>query len=120
MQDVRRYILQGTPIILVGAKSDLVQSNPDSDGDNSLNPKLFVKSEEAKLFAEKEGLSYIETSAKTGNGVGETFVLLANQVLEKSLKRASTNTGNGKQLNGKPIKTSEEATPRRQCKCTII
>jgi GTPase SAR1 family protein len=54
---------------LVGNKTDL--------GDNR-----EVLAETAKLFAEEHKLPYVETSAKTGNGVEKAFSTLVAQILE--------------------------------------
>ncbi len=59
------------PIVLVGNKSDL--------------PDRQVSREEADAFAEKANLSYVESSAKTGAGVGDCFAILAGQILNEFL-----------------------------------
>ncbi len=51
------------PVVLVGNKSDL--------------PNREVPREEAESLANKLGLTYLESSAKTGNGVADCFTVLA-------------------------------------------
>ncbi len=60
------------PIILVGNKSDL--------------PDRQVSREEAEAFADKINVSYMESSAKTGAGVGDCFAILAGQILKDFLQ----------------------------------
>lgn len=56
------------PKILVGNKSDLIQD-------------VKVSSEELRQFAEKKGLEFIETSAKTSENVEEAFKYIAYKVV---------------------------------------
>ncbi len=60
------------PIVLVGNKSDL--------------PDRQVSREEAEAFADKVNISYVESSAKTGAGVGDCFAILAGQILKDFLQ----------------------------------
>lgn len=63
------YINCGTiSSILVGNKNDL--------------PNREVSLSEAKKFARSKNLSYIETSAKTGDNVEQLFTNLANNILK--------------------------------------
>ncbi len=63
---------KGKPIVLVGNKSDL--------------PDRQVSREEAETLADKLNISYIESSAKTGAGVGDCFAVLAGQILKDFLQ----------------------------------
>lgn len=60
-------------MILVGNKIDLVD-------DREVTP------EEGKELAEKLNLSYIETSAKTGENIEDAFRMLALQLIKKDIK----------------------------------
>ena len=68
-------------VVLFGNKADL-------------KDKIEITSEEAKKYAEKNGLIYFETSAKTKQGINEGFSYIANQaykIAEQNLiKRNST------------------------------
>jgi len=65
LSDLREYGEDGVVIILVGNKVDLVEGG---------GVERQVTEEEAREFAEREGLvGYMETSAKTGKNVDETF-----------------------------------------------
>jgi small GTP-binding protein len=59
----------GINLILVGNKTDLVDSR-------------VVKKEEGEALAKQLGLSYIETSAKTGENIEDAFKMLALQIIK--------------------------------------
>ncbi len=59
-------------VVLVGNKSDL--------------PDRQVSREEAEALADKANMSYMESSAKTGAGVGDCFAILAGQILKDFLQ----------------------------------
>ena len=57
------------PRILVGNKADLVEER-------------VVDNDVAKQFAEENGLNYFETSAFTGDGIGEMMADIMKQTFE--------------------------------------
>ena len=59
------------PFVLIGNKSDLVGEVGET-----------VDSNEARKFAEDKGSTYIETSAKTGENIEESFTELTKRMLE--------------------------------------
>jgi Ras-related protein Rab-14 len=70
LSDARRHLTNpNTVIMLVGNKTDL-------------GPQRQVTFEEASKFAEENGLIFIETSAKTGENVEETFLRTARKIYE--------------------------------------
>ena len=55
-------------VLLIGNKSDL-------------NKERIISWDKAKVFADRYNLIYIETSAKTGQGVEQAFIIGANAVI---------------------------------------
>ena len=72
-----REITESAPqdifLILVGNKIDLKESR-------------VVSNAEGKALAEELGLSYIESSAKTGENINEAFKMLALQLIQRFMK----------------------------------
>ena len=64
IQEVRANIKADIPVLLVGNKSDLVDQRA-------------VSAEDVSKFTRDFNLYYMETSAKTGDGVGDCFYILA-------------------------------------------
>ncbi len=58
------------PMVLIGNKSDLLDSR-------------FVEPDEAKAFAENNGIAYYETSAKENWNIENIFKTMTNIILEK-------------------------------------
>ncbi|TFG15167.1 MAG: GTP-binding protein [Promethearchaeota archaeon] len=69
LKDSKRTIAKKIPYILVGNKSDLEED-------------ILIEDQELKNEADKLGLNYFVTSAKTGVNVNELFTNLANMFLE--------------------------------------
>jgi len=78
MQELREYADPDIAIMLVGNKSDL-KSNRE------------VATEDAKAFAKKNGLLYIEASALDGENIKEAFQQTVNAIHEQRLKKVDTN-----------------------------
>jgi small GTP-binding protein len=66
LEEIKEYA-GDIPVLLVGNKSDL--------------PERDVTREEAEAFAQQYNLHYMETSAKTGENVGDCFKALASLML---------------------------------------
>ncbi len=64
IEEVRANIKTEIPLLLVGNKSDLIDERS-------------LSNEEINSFTQKFNLYYMETSAKTGEGVGDCFYILA-------------------------------------------
>jgi len=71
---VKGYTFTDTPILLVGNKTDL-------------EDKRKVTKEEAQKFAKERGLEYVETSAKDGKGINESFDVLLRVILQRVEKK---------------------------------
>ena len=70
INEVRKYASDDVEILLVGNKSDL-------------SDLRAVSYEEAKEIADSLGVEYIETSAKSGSGVENSFVKLTENIKRK-------------------------------------
>lgn len=71
--DMRSIIEYKIPLIILGNKSDLLSEVGE-----------VIDREEPKRFAEKEESFYLETSAKTGYNVEQTFKELTKQMLKSN------------------------------------
>ena len=69
--ELRQYAEPDCVGYLVGNKTDLIESNPDS---------RQVQQSEAKQFAEENKLTYIETSALSSSSVTEAFESLVEGI----------------------------------------
>ncbi len=105
LQETKQFASQQICITLVGNKADL-------------SKKRAISKEEAEKFAEQFDLVYVETSAKTADGVDEAFLGTAERVNKKSgLVRKNTNlpadgrgSGQGDRLSlGRKDKSSGNA-----------
>ncbi|KAK0646307.1 ras family-domain-containing protein [Cercophora newfieldiana] len=90
--ELQRQASPGIVIALVGNKLDLTSDNAGTNGEGEAaggdEDARKVSTEEAKTYAEEEGLLFFETSAKTGYNVTEVFTAIANAIPETSLKSA--------------------------------
>ncbi len=92
--ELQRQASPGIVIALVGNKLDLTNGGAQDGGDaedagaEDSGDARKVTTEEAKSYAEEEGLLFFETSAKTGYNVTEVFTAIANAIPETSLKTA--------------------------------
>ncbi|XP_014239657.1 ras-related protein Rab-39A isoform X2 [Cimex lectularius] len=74
MMEAKRHIDPHEPVFaLVGCKLDLVKAGIERE----------VSEEEAQRFAQKHGIFYVETSAKTGLNVEEAFRAVTQQVYNR-------------------------------------
>lgn len=104
VNEVRSSNSKNTIIMLVGNKSDL-------------HYKRRVSEKEAKTFAEKHNMVYMETSAKNGRGVHDVFKTSA----EKFYTQIRDGITEISEINGiKFIQAKKDAREREQlCSCII-
>lgn len=100
LQDVREHADPHLTCILVGNKVDLCSDeepvDPTGDTTSSAAPadapsqprkrKREVSTEEAEIWAQEEGLLFVETSAKSGHNVEVAFERATRDILEKVRK----------------------------------
>lgn len=92
--ELQRQASPGIVIALVGNKLDLCeddapepeQQNGENAGEEDEGAARKVSTDEAKAYADEEGLLFFETSAKTGHNVSEVFTAIANSIPETNLK----------------------------------
>lgn len=86
MKEVDRFACENVNVVLVGNKSDTDPKRPRR-----------ISAEAAQELADdlKGGISYCETSAKTGNGVVEAFEQLAREIMGRVASSAESGSGSG-------------------------
>ena len=93
MEEVNKYAEAGVNLILVGNKNDL-------------ETEREVSREAAQAYANENGMTYFETSAKTGDEVESTFESMALQLhgkrhtLPSLSKKKLDVTGGGEEVDG--------------------
>lgn len=87
LADVREHADPHLTCILVGNKVDLCESEVAGSDPTSLPPSALkqreVPTEEARLWAQEEGLLFVEASAKSGQNVELAFEQAAKDILQK-------------------------------------
>ena len=79
LNDLRQIAEEGIVVILVGNKSDLASQSTGIDG----GTKRVVTVEEAEDWCRREGvMRYVETSAKSGEGVERAFLEVAERIYQ--------------------------------------
>jgi len=71
LTEIRQFAGQDIPFVLIGNKLDLIEDVGE-----------VIDRDEARSFAEGEGSIYIETSAKSGINVDESFTELTRRIIE--------------------------------------
>ena len=89
LHDLRQIAEEGIVVILVGNKSDLANSSTVSNGTVGQNHGIVSENKRAVTVAEAEEwcrrnnvMRYVETSAKSGEGVERAFLEVAERIYE--------------------------------------
>ncbi|KAL4068196.1 P-loop containing nucleoside triphosphate hydrolase protein [Scleroderma citrinum] len=88
LADVREFADPHLTCILVGNKVDLCDDDtttgpPNPNSDTSNRKRRQVSKEEGQLWAEEEGLLFVEASAKSGRNVDWAFEQASRDILDK-------------------------------------
>jgi len=85
LHDLRQIAEEGIVVILVGNKADLAPSSTvtgDGSGREAENKRAVTK-EEAEEWCQANGvMQYVETSAKSGEGVERAFLEVAERIYQ--------------------------------------
>ena len=85
--------------ILIGNKNDLIDEKE-------------IKTEEGEAFAKRNGMQFLETSAKMNTNVKEAFEALGKLMIEFNTEKKSVSASNDKRVlsasSGKDIKTKKK------------
>lgn len=100
LQETRQFANPNIAITIVGNKADL-------------SAKRVVRYEEAKNFATEMGLTYVEASAKSADGVDEAFRITAAAILDK-IKSGQLYLRNATET-GEVLLTSNEKKKKKCC-----
>lgn len=84
LNDLRQIAEEGIVVVLVGNKSDLAPSSTVSSGSDAEHEnKRQVTREEAEEWSRANGvMEYVETSAKSGDGVERAFLEVAERIYQ--------------------------------------
>lgn len=89
LQDLRQIAEDGIVVVLVGNKRDLVSQNIEREAEDkvSVGNMRAVTSEEAEDWCRaNKVMRYVETSAKSGEGVERAFLDVAEKIHENIVK----------------------------------
>lgn len=126
--ELQRQASPGIVIALVGNKLDLTSeggASPSEDDDevSGEGDARKVTTEEARSYAEEEGLLFYETSAKLGTNVTEVFTAIAEAIPETSLKgprgagAQSAGAGRTDERSRVNLTNSRENASKEGCAC---
>jgi len=111
LQELRQHAFDDIVIMLVGNKSDLKQARE-------------VPTDEAKKFAQKNNLLFIETSALDGENIKEAFYQTVSEIREKRRNKPNPMGGNessevkaGKKLDLAPEEPAKVEQRKKQGGC---
>lgn len=88
--EIQKFAKEDVVILVVGTKLDLAE-------------RREVSTQEGQDFANKYGMKFLETSAKTNAGVTEAFMELATTAVNKQLKAPLEHSNNAKLSPGQPV-----------------
>jgi len=102
LSEVDRYANENTAKLLVGNKADLIEEKQ-------------VSEETAQRFADKLGISFLETSAKTATNVDAAFLTMGKELINR--EKQPGNKDAQKPGGDKNVKLKVVKTPGKQKGC---
>jgi len=108
LSEVDRYANENTAKLLIGNKADLIDEKQ-------------VSEETAQKFADKLGIPFLETSAKTATNVDQAFLTMAKELIKAREQAAASGNGNTKGkgpngINGLVVKpTNDKQASGKEC-----
>jgi len=104
LSEVDRYANESTSKLLIGNKADLIDEKQ-------------VSEETAQKFADKLGIPFLETSAKTAANVDSAFLTMAKELIKT---RESAAANGGRETNPrKPALKMNENPPKEEKCCKV-
>lgn len=76
---------------------------------NKIDKEREVSREDANTFAKENGITYFEVSAKTGEGVNESFIYIVNKCMQSK-------EGKGEEMYNGTLNAKEEKN-KKKCSC---
>lgn len=98
LSEVDRYANENTSKLLVGNKADLIEEKQ-------------VTKETAQSFADKLGISFLETSAKTATNVDNAFLTMAKELIKTKEATSPGSRGSG----GVELKSIQPQQKGKKC-----
>merc|ERR1712166_948540 len=96
LEEIQRYACEGVNKLLVGNKCDLAN-------------KRVVDKKSAEEFAEKHGITFLETSAKNNSNVEAAFMTMAGEIKSRIAKKPQVENKNTTKLptGANPVKPKD-------------
>lgn len=82
LHDLRQIAEEGIIVVLVGNKSDLAMSSTVGSGREEVNKRQVTREEAEEWCKVNKVMKYVETSAKSGDGVERAFLEVAERIYQ--------------------------------------
>jgi small GTP-binding protein len=82
LHDLRQIAEDDIVVVLVGNKSDLAPSSATSSSSNAKNQRQVTREEAEDWCKQNKVMQYVETSAKSGEGVERAFLEVAERIYQ--------------------------------------
>ena len=82
LQDLRQIAEENIVVVLVGNKSDLAPDSAVSSVSNAKNQRQVSREEAEEWCRQNKVMKYVETSAKSGEGVEQAFLEVTERIYQ--------------------------------------